>query len=274
MKNNFTNFENEESLLKYFKDVRKTTLLNPGEEIGLAEKIKSGELDALDALVNANLRFVVSIAKEYQNQGLPLSDLISDGNYGLVKAALRFDHTRGFRFISYAVWWIKQSILQSLNENARMIRLPANVIGRLSILKKEIDKFEFENEREPVYGEILDENDEPLDFNLYHKCTSLNETINEEGDELIDLISQPEERTSIVNKKLKDEITKTLSVLDDRERKIIECYYGVNTDCESMTLEAIGETFSLTKERIRQIKEKALRKLRHNAHNLHNLINE
>jgi len=155
-----------------------------------------------------------------------------------------------------------------------MIRLPANVIGRLSILKKEIDKFEFENEREPVYGEILDENNEPLDFNLYHKCTSLNETINEEGDELIDLVSQPEESTSIVNKKLKDEITKTLSVLDDRERKIIECYYGINTDCESMTLEAIGETFSLTKERIRQIQEKALRKLRHNAHNLHNLINE
>ena len=189
MVNKFVNFEEEESLVKYFKDVRKTTLLTPDEEVDLALRIKTGDTDAVEALVQANLKFVVSIAKDYQNQGLPLADLISEGNYGLVKAASRFDHTRGFRFISYAVWWVKQSIIQSLNENARMVRLPANVINKLHSLKKEIEKFEFENEREPIYGEILDDNMEPVDLMNYSVCTSLNDKINEDGDELIDLIS-------------------------------------------------------------------------------------
>jgi len=276
MVNKFVNFEEEESLVKYFKDVRKTTLLTPDEEVDLALRIKTGDTDAVETLVQANLKFVVSIAKDYQNQGLPLADLISEGNYGLVKAASRFDHTRGFRFISYAVWWIKQSIIQSLNENARMVRLPANVINKLHSLKKEIEKFEFENEREPIYGEILDDNMEPVDLMNYSVCTSLNDKINEDGDELIDLISDKsdDEDKLVVDERLKAELAETLSILDNRERVIIESYFGINTECEPMTLEAIGENFSLTKERIRQIKEKALRKLRHNAHNLYNLINE
>jgi RNA polymerase primary sigma factor len=270
------NFDDERSLSKYFKDVRKSTILTPDEEQILAKQIKNGDQGAIERLVNSNLKFVISIAKEYQNQGLPLSDLINEGNYGLIKAATRFDHTRGFRFISYAVWWIKQSIIQSLNENARTVRLPANVINKLSSLKKDIERFEFENEREPVYGEILDENDEPVDFTLQHRCNSLNDVINEDGDELIDIIVINDDATEklFVDNRIKDELNKTLSVLDDRERNIIECYFGLNTDCEPMTLEAIGEKYNLTKERIRQIKEKAIRKLRHNAHSLYSLIRE
>ena len=275
MINKFVNFDDEESLVKYFKDVRKTTLLTPDQEVSLAKEISAGNVEAIDTLVKANLKFVVSIAKEYQNQGLPLADLISEGNYGLVKAAARFDHTRGFRFISYAVWWIKQSIIQGLNDNARMVRLPANVINRLSGLKKEIEKFEFENERQPIYGDILDENSEAVDLTMYSRCASLNDIINEDGDELIDLISEKSDDDDlIIDERIKNQINETLSVLDERERIIVENYYGINTDCEPMTLEAIGEKFSLTKERIRQIKEKALRNLRHNAHNLYNLINE
>lgn len=276
MTKKFVNFDDEISLSKYFKDLRKTTLLTPDEETELAKQIKEGDQEAIEKLVNANLKFVVSIAKDYQNQGLPLSDLISEGNYGLVKAATRFDHTRGFRFISYAVWWIKQSIIQSLNENARTVRLPANIINRLSQLKKEIEKFEFENEREPIYGEILDENNEPVELITHPKCNSLNEVINEDGDELIDLIVVNDEEAEkfFIDNRIKDELNKTLSVLDERERNIIECYFGINTDFEPMTLEAIGEKYDLTKERIRQIKFKALRKLRHNAHSLYSLIRE
>ena len=156
-----------------------------------------------------------------------------------------------------------------------MVRLPANVINKLNNLKKEIERFEFENEREPIYGEILDENEEAVDLTLYSRCASLNDVINEDGDELIDLISDKvEEDKIIVDEKLKKELTETLSVLDDRERIIVENYYGINTECEPMTLEAIGEKFSLTKERIRQIKEKSLRKLRNNSHNLYDLTND
>ena len=275
MSKKYVNFDTENSLTQYFKDVRKSVLLTPSEEIELAKRIKNGDNEAIVDLVNANLKFVISIAKDYQNQGLSLADLISEGNFGLVKAAARFDHTRGFRFISYAVWWIRQSIIQSLNENARIVRLPANVINKLSSLKKEIERFEFENEREPIYGEILDENNEPIELIVYPKCASLNDTINEDGDEMIDLIaSEEQEDTILIDDRVKSELVKTLSILDDRERNIVQCYYGINTDCEPMTLEAIGEKYNLTKERIRQIKEKAIRKLRHNAHNLYSLINE
>jgi RNA polymerase primary sigma factor len=276
MTKKYVNFDNENSLSKYFKDVRKSILLTPDEEVNLAKRIQSGDESAIEELVNANLKFVISIAKEYQNQGLSLADLISEGNYGLVKAATRFDHTRGFRFISYAVWWIKQSIIQSLNENARMVRLPANVINKLSGLKKEIEKFEFENERQPIFGEILDGNDEAVELIVYPKCSSLNDLINEDGDEVIDLISNTSDETSdaVIDERIKNEIRETLSILDEREKNIIQSYYGIDTDCEPMTLEAIGEKYFLTKERIRQIKEKAIRKLRHNAHNLYNLINE
>jgi RNA polymerase primary sigma factor len=157
-----------------------------------------------------------------------------------------------------------------------MVRLPANVINRLSNLKKEIEKFEFENEREPIFGEILDENDEAVELIIYPKCSSLNDMINEDGDEVIDLLSYEPEDTNktVIDEKIKNQIRETLSILDEREKNIIRCYYGIDTDCEPMTLEAIGEKYLLTKERIRQIKEKAIRKLRHNAHKLYNLINE
>lgn len=276
MSRKFVNFEDDDSIAKYFKDVRKSVILTPNEEIELAKKIKSGDEAAIHKLVNANLKFVVSIAKEYQGQGLPLSDLINEGNYGLIKAASKFDHTKGFRFISYAVWWVKQSIIQSLNDNARIVRLPANVISKISYLNKEISKFESENEREPVFGEIFDKDKEVMSIERYPRCASLNDIINEDGDELIELIPSEieDENKIIVDERLKTELNNTLSVLDERERRIIELYFGMNSDCEAMTLEAIGEKYSLTKERIRQIKEKAIRKLRHNAYDLFVLINE
>jgi len=275
MSRKYVNFDVEDNIGKYFKDVRKSTILTPSEEISLAERIKEGDDKAVDLLVNANLKFVISVAKEYQNQGLPLSDLISEGNYGLIKAAKRFDHEKGFRFISYAVWWIRQSILQSLNDNARMVRLPANIINKITYLNKEISKFEFINEREPVYGEIFDKDKEVMDLLYFPKCLSLNETINEDGDELIELIPNNDEDDSFeIDNKVKNELQKTLSVLDEREKEIIENYFGINTDLEPMTLEAIGEKYNLTKERIRQIKEKAIRKLRHNANGLYSLMNE
>lgn len=272
----FVNFDTDDSIAKYFKEVRKSILLTPSEEVELAKKIKLGDANATEKLINANLKFVISIAKEYQGQGLPLSDLISEGNYGLIKAAQRFDHKRGFRFISYAVWWIKQSIIQSLNDNARIVRLPANVITKLSKLNKEISKFEGDNERQPIYGDLLDDNNESLTMLNFPKAASLNQMINEEGDELIELIpSESEDVDQLeIDVMIKKELNKTLSVLDDRERMIIECYFGINSECESMTLEAIGEEYNLTKERIRQIKEKAIRKLRHNANALQLLMNE
>lgn len=276
MNKRYINFDAEDSVAKYFKDIKKSTILTSDEEASLAKRIKRGDKRAIEELVNANLKFVISIAKEYQGQGLPLSDLISEGNYGLVKAATRFDHNRGFRFISYAVWWVKQSILQSLNDNARTVRLPANIINKISKLNREISKFEFENEREPVFGEINDEDE--LDFNLIknNRCSSLNEKINEDGDEIIDIIlgETIDDDKLEIDERLKKELDKTLSILDEREKNIIKSYFGIDTECEAMTLEAIGEKYKLTKERIRQIKEKAIRKLRHNAHNLYSLINE
>ena len=276
MSRKFVNFEDDDSIAKYFKDVRKSVILTPNEEIELAKRIKDGDEAAMHKLVNANLKFVVSIAKEYQGQGLPLSDLINEGNYGLIKAASKFDHTKGFRFISYAVWWVKQSIIQSLNDNARIVRLPANVISKISYLNKEISKFESENEREPVFGEIFDKDKEVMSIERYPRCASLNDVINDDGDELIELIPSEleDENKIIIDERLKTQLNNTLSVLDERERRIIELYFGMNSDCEAMTLEAIGEKYSLTKERIRQIKEKAIRKLRHNAYDLFVLINE
>ena len=276
MSRKYVIFNTDDSINKYFKDVRKSVILTQPEEIELAKRITNGDLKAVDELVEANLKFVVSIAKDFQGQGLLLSDLISEGNYGLIKAAHRFDHKKGFRFISYAVFWIKQSIIQSLNDNARTVRLPANVINKIAYLNKEIAKFEHANEREPIYGEIFDKDKEIMTLLSFPKCTSLNDFINEEGDELIELIPSETEGDNkmVVDDKLKDQLNKTLSILDERERVIIECYFGINTDFEPMTLEAIGEKYNLTKERIRQIKEKAIRKLRHNAHDLYSLINE
>jgi RNA polymerase primary sigma factor len=276
MSRKFVNFDNDDTIAKYFKEVRKSTLLTQQQEINLAKRIKKGDTKAIDELVESNLKFVITIAKGYQGQGLPLSDLINEGNLGLIKAAHKFDYKRGFRFISYAVWWVKQSIIQSLNDNARTVRLPANVINKLSYLKKQIAKFEHLNEREPVFGEIFDKDKEAMEFLHFPRIVSLNDTINEEGDELIELIAgdNPEEEQSLIDDRIKNELNKTLDILDEREKKIVECYFGINIDCEPMTLEAIGEKYNLTKERIRQIKEKAIRKLRHNAHDLYNLMHE
>jgi len=275
MTKKFVSFDKDDTISKYFKDVRKSVILTPLEEVKIAKRISRGDSKAINDLVKANLKFVVSIAKDYQGKGLSLADLISEGNYGLIKAANRFDYKRGFRFISYAVWWIRQSIIQSLNDNARTVRLPANVIHKISYLKKEIAKFEFQNEREPVYGEILNKDNQVMDLLTFPKCASLNDTINEEGDELMELIPDKVDEDHLISEDIiKDELNKTLEILDERERVIIECYFGVNIDSEPMTLEAIGERYNLTKERIRQIKEKAIRKLRHNASDLYSLINE
>jgi RNA polymerase primary sigma factor len=273
----------EDSIGRYFKEVRKSELLTPEQEVELAKRIQSGDEDAIEELCSANLKFVISIAKEYQGQGLALADLISDGNYGLIKAAFKFDETRGFRFISYAVWWIRQAIIQSLNDNSRTIRLPANVILKLNRIKKEIEKFEFENERAPSIGEVINENNatvegvEELTILDTPIVSSLNTQINEEGGELGDLIADIDDDNDDkykIDEKLKTELAKTLSVLDDRERDIIESYFGINQHHYGMTLDDIGKKYSLTKERVRQIKEKAIRKLRHNAHNLFDIINE
>jgi RNA polymerase primary sigma factor len=275
MTKKFVSFDKDDTISKYFKDVRKSVILTPLEEVELAKRISQGDDKAIDALVKANLKFVISIARDYQGKGLSLGDLISEGNYGLIKAANRFDYKRGFRFISYAVWWIRQSIIQSLNDNARTVRLPTNVIQKISYLNKQIAKFEFQNEREPVYGEILNKDSEVMELLSFPKCASLNDTINEEGDELIELIPDNVEESHLPTEiNIKDELNKTLSILDDREKSIIECYFGVNIDSEPMTLETIGERYNLTKERIRQIKEKAIRKLRHNSGDLYALINE
>ncbi len=279
MNKTYINLNGDDSITKYFKEVRKSQVITHEKEIELAIRIKDGDTDAIDELVFANLKFVISIAKEYQGQGLSLSDLINEGNYGLIKAASKFDHTRGFRFISYAVWWIKQSIIQSLNDNARIIRLPSNVINKLSALKKEIEKFKFENEREPVYGDIMfDDDSKFFDEGDLPSCRSLNDVINEEGSELGDIIQSADEDNYDnfydVNEVVKDELEKTLSILTARERAIIEYYYGLDNNFEPMTLEAIGDRFGLTKERIRQIKERAIRKLRFNSSNLYDILNK
>jgi RNA polymerase primary sigma factor len=270
----YVNASGDDSISKYFKDVRKSVLLTPDQEVELAKRIKQGDKEAIDELVEANLKFVISIAKEYQGQGLSLSDLISEGNLGLVKAATRFDYTRGFRFISYAVWWIKQSIIQSLNDNSRMIRLPSNVINKISEMKRNIEKFEAENEREPVFGDFEDF----IDVNALPKCGSLNEVINEDGSELCEILEDKsndiDESFYDVDSKIKEELDNVLSLLSPREKEIVECYYGINKEYDGMTLEAIGDKYGLTKERIRQIKEKAIRKIRHNAHGLFDALND
>jgi RNA polymerase primary sigma factor len=266
---NYKKFINtqEDSISNYLKDVRKSEIVDVNKEIELAIKIKDGDENALNQLVNANLRFVISIAKDYQNQGLPLADLISEGNYGLITAAKRFDHTKGFRFISYAVWWIKQSIIQSLNENARMVRLPANVIVKLSKLKKEYDEFEKKFERKPLDGD-------EIEVVFYPTVSSYNERFNEDGDEILDIIENPNSERPDYDPSeeydLKNQLNKILSKLTEREKSIIEMYYGLNGS--PMTLEEIGEEFNLTKERVRQIKVRILRFLRSESIEIKNQI--
>jgi RNA polymerase primary sigma factor len=277
MNKNFTSTSGDETISNYFKEVRKSVLITPEEEIRLAIKIQQGDKKAKDKLVKANLKFVISIAKEYQGQGLSLSDLISEGNLGLVRAATRYDHTRGFRFISYAVWWIKEAILKSLNDNSRIIRLPSNVIKKVSDLRKEINKFETENERLPIHGDLVDEYGETIETPKTPSCTSLNDVINEDGDELYCLIedknSTTEKEIFSQDDKIKEEIKNILSKLEPREKEVLESYFGLNKDYDGMTLEAIGEKYNLTKERIRQIKEKAIRRIRFNANGLFDILN-
>lgn len=257
----------EESISHYLKEVRKIDILTPEEEAIVAKKVKEGDERAIEKLITSNLRFVISVAKEYQGQGIPLVDLIAEGNYGLIKAADRFDPTRGFRFISYAVWWIKQSIIQSLNEQSRTVRLPVNITNQISKIKKEMTKFEQENERTAT------NNDFDISVLNQPSCKSLNEKINENGDEILDIIpdkSYGNDDGENSEEILKNEIENTMGILNERERSIIQMYFGL--DGQPMTLEQIGDEYGLTKERIRQIKEKALRRLKNNCENLFEFI--
>ena len=259
MINKYLNLE-EDSLSAYMRDVRKKgDVITADKEVELAKLIQKGDSQALNELVSANLRFVIKIAKEYQNQGVPVADLINEGNYGLTVAARKFDHTKGFRFISYAIWWIKQSILQCLNENSRTVRLPGNVINKLSKIRKEIDEFEKENHRLPTDTEV-EQIHTP-------SCTSLNEFINDDNDELVNIIADnmfrlPDNLEEEEQKLRENEMKRAMYNLSEREINIINCYFGING--EPMTLEMIGEEVELTKERVRQIKESAIRKVRNN----------
>ncbi|MEJ2616541.1 MAG: RNA polymerase sigma factor RpoD/SigA [Ignavibacteriaceae bacterium] len=265
----FTNRESQ-SLDKYLQEIGKVDLLSPEQEIELAIRIKKGDRNALELLTKANLRFVVSVAKQYQNQGLSLGDLINEGNLGLIKAAKRFDETRGFKFISYAVWWIRQSILQALAEQARIVRLPLNRVGALNKIGKAYSNLEQEFEREPSATELASELDMDVSeiadaLKISGKHISMDAPFSQgEENRLLDIIENDEQPTpdfSLMNESLKAEIERALSSLSEREAEVIKLYFGLNKE-HSLTLEEIGERFNLTRERVRQIKEKAIRRLR------------
>ena len=265
--------ESNRSLSRYLEEIGDFEPLNPDREVELAIKIKKDDHSALEELVKANLRFVVSVAKDYQGQGLPLTDLINEGNLGLIKAAGRFDETRGFKFISYAVWWIRQSILQALAEHSRIVRLPLNRVGTISKITKTAEKLEAEIERSPNEKEIGRQlnmtSDEVIDaMRISRRHQSLNAPFRD-GDKnsLIDIIkddNQISPDTPLMNDSLKDEIRNSLDTLKDREKMVIKMYFGIERDY-ALTLNEIGEEFNLTRERVRQIKEKAIRRLRHRS---------
>jgi len=263
----------KQSIEKYLEEIGGYSPLSPEEEISLARKIKKGDDIALDKLVKANLRFVISVAKEYQGQGLPLQDLISEGNLGLIKAAQRFDETRGFKFISYAVWWIRQSILQALAEQSRVVRLPLNRVGAINKVGRALEELEKEFGREPSMDEIADkmamtsfEVADVLKTSARH--LSLDEPFKEDdGNSLLDVIESDRYKPpdgSLMQESLRVEVEKVLATLKPREAEIIRLYFGLEGD-RPLTLEEIGEYFKLTRERVRQIKEKALRRLRHRS---------
>ena len=265
--------ESNRSLSRYLEEIGNYEPLPPAREVELAQKIHKDDQVALEELVKANLRFVVSVAKDYQGQGLPLTDLINEGNLGLIKAAGRFDETRGFKFISYAVWWIRQSILQALAEHSRIVRLPLNRVGTISKITKTAEKLEAEIERSPNEQEIGRQlemtPDEVIDaMRISRRHHSLNAPFRD-GDKnsLIDVIkdenqSSPDE--PLMNDSLKDEIRQSLDTLKQRERQVIKMYFGIERDY-ALTLNEIVEEFNLTRERVRQIKEKAIRRLRHRS---------
>ena len=267
-----TNRESK-SLDKYLQDISKIDLITAEEEVELAQKIKRGDQRALEHLVNANLRFVVSVAKQYQNQGLTLPDLINEGNFGLVKAAQRFDETRGFKFISYAVWWIRQSILQALAEQSRVVRLPLNKIGSINKINKTFSYLEQAHERPPSAEEIAEElglsvSEVKQSLKNAGKHISMDAPFAEgEDSNLYDVISAsetPMPDTELVKESIREEIGRVLDTLSEREADVVKLYYGIGQS-STMTLDEIGNTFDLTRERVRQIREKAIRKLRKSA---------
>lgn len=267
-----TNRESQ-SLDKYFQEIGKVDLITPEEEIELAIKIRDGDKYALDKLTKANLRFVVSVAKQYQHQGLPLSDLINEGNLGLIKAAKKFDETRGFKFISYAVWWIRQSILQALAEQSRIVRLPLNKIGSINKINKTFAFLEQSHERPPSAEEIAKEldmtiNDVKESMKNSGRHVSMDAPLVEgEDSNLYDVLrsgESPNPDRELLHESLRTEIERALETLTPREADVIRLYFGLG-DQHPMTLEEIGETFDLTRERVRQIKEKAIRRLKHTS---------
>jgi RNA polymerase primary sigma factor len=267
-----TNRENA-SLEKYLQEIGREDLITAEEEVKLARKIKQGDQAALEKLTRANLRFVVSVAKQYQNQGLSLPDLINEGNLGLIKAAKRFDETRGFKFISYAVWWIRQSIMQALAEQSRIVRLPINQLGSVNKIKKAFSILEQKFEREPSNSELSKELEVPEEsvantMKISGKHVSMDAPfVNGEEHSLLDVLENPDsplaDRT-LMHESLNQEINRSLATLTQRESDVVKLFYGIGCN-HSYTLEEIGAKFDLTKERVRQIKEKAIRRLRHNS---------
>ncbi|MEA2106707.1 MAG: RNA polymerase sigma factor RpoD/SigA [Bacteroidota bacterium] len=259
------------SLDKYLHEIGKVDLLTAEEEVELARKVRNGDNHALEKLIKANLRFVVSVSKQYQNQGLSLPDLINEGNLGLIKAAKRFDETRGFKFISYAVWWIRQSILQALAEQARIVRLPLNKIGSINKINRALSELEQKYEREPSIDEIAkaielapEDIKDAMRSSGRHISMDAPLTEDEDGDMYEMLLSEesPSPDGNLLNDSLRKEIERALSSLTDREANIIKLYFGLNGK-HPYTLEEIGEEFNLTRERVRQIKEKAIKRLKH-----------
>jgi RNA polymerase primary sigma factor len=262
------------SLDKYLQEIGHEELLTVDEEVELAQKIKKGDRRALERLTRANLRFVVSVAKQYQNQGLSLPDLINEGNVGLIKAAEKFDETRGFKFISYAVWWIRQSILQAIAEQSRIVRLPLNQVGSVNKINRELNKFEQEHERRPSVDEIADRIDLPEDkieeaMKVNNRHVSMDAPfVDGEDNSLLDVLADndmPMADKALVQESLRKEIDRAIELLNDREQKVVRAFFGIGSP--EMTLEEIGEKYNLTRERVRQIKEKAIRRLRHNTKN-------
>ena len=264
----------DSTLDKYLQEITQERLLTAEEEIALARKIKEGDKDALQKLTRANLRFVVSVAKQYQHQGLSLPDLINEGNIGLIKAAEKFDDTRGFKFISYAVWWIRQSIMQALADQSRLVRLPLNQVGSVNKINKISNKFEQEFERKPSIAEIAEEINlsqervsDAIKGNNRH--VSMDAPLTDGNDKgLADLLQGnegPDIDTPLLLESLREELKLALNILDERERFVIEAFYGINQP--EMTLQEIGAKKGLTRERARQIREKAIRKLRKNTQN-------